>query len=136
MALSDIPKFQAAVSEDADLLKKVQETVKSITSNISEPLNADSNVDWSPILKIAESLGLHFSADELKEAFFGGGRELSDQELEGVVGAGAGLFTTISGFNTNNLNIKKTGIMSDTIHGSGKADTVHGVTGGISRPKK
>lgn len=136
MALSDIPAFQAAVSEDADLLKKVQEAVKSITSNISAPLTADSDIDWSPILKIAENLGFHFSADELKEAFFGDGRELSDEELEGVVGAGAGLFTNITGFNTNSLNIKKTGGMADTIHGIGKADTVHGVTGGINRTKK
>lgn len=136
MALSDIPKFQAAVSEDAGLQDKMKSVIKTMTAGIGMPLSADSNVDWTPLTDLAKGLGFEFSADEIKEAIFGNGRELSEDELDAAVGAG-GLFSLASFGNMNAVLNTQGGLGDDTIHGVTKggvgADTIHGKTlgGGI-----
>lgn len=45
MALNDIPKFQAAVSEDADLQEKMKSVIKAMTDGVGRPLNSESNID-------------------------------------------------------------------------------------------
>lgn len=140
MALNDIPKFQAAVSEDASLQEKMKSIIKSMTDGVGLPLNQDSNIDWSPLTDLAQGLGFEFSTDEIKEALFGGGRELSEDELDVAVGAG-GLFNmaTLGSLNSKIgiANVKGStkadtihGVSADTIHGVGKsgpADTIHGI---------
>lgn len=131
MALNDIPKFQAAVSEDLGLQEQLKSVVKSMTAGVGMPLSADSNIDWSPVTDIAKGLGFDFSVEEIKEALFGGGRELSEDELDAAVGA-AGLFSLASfgdlGSKTGFGKIKG-GLKSDTVHGVGDlgSDTIHGV---------
>lgn len=132
MALSDIPKFQAAVSEDAGLQDKLKSVIKTMTEGVGMPLNAESNVDWSPLTDIAKGLGFEFSVDEIKEAIFGNGRELSEDELDAAVGAG-GLFNMASFGNLGGSGAVA-GLRDDTIHGvtkgnTLKADTIHGKSG-------
>lgn len=140
MALNDIPKFQAAVSEDSGLQEKMKAAIKSMTDGVGLPLTQESNIDWSPLTGLAKELGFEFSVDEIKEALFGGGRELSEDELDAAVGAG-GLFSMASfgnfgskigiadvkgGVNAETIH----GVSADTIHGVGKdglADTIHGM---------
>lgn len=135
MALNDIPKFQAAISEDAGLQEKMKSVIKAMTDGVGMPLNSESNIDWSPLTELAKGLGFDFSVDEIKEALFGGGRELSEDELDAAVGAG-GLFSMAKfgnfgsklgvgsikgGARANTVH----GIDSETIHAMG-ADTIHG----------
>lgn len=136
MALSDIPKFQAAVSEDASLQDKIKSVVRTMTEGVGMPLNAESNVDWSPLTELAKGLGFEFSVDEIKEAIFGNGRELSEDELDAAVGAG-GLFNMASfgslGGSSAVRNLQG-GLGNETIHGVSKgnalkADTIHGKSG-------
>ena len=136
MALSDIPKFQAAVSEDASLQDSIKSVIKAMTEGVGMPLNAESNVDWSPLTDFAKGLGFEFSVNEIKEAIFGNGRELSEDELDAAVGAG-GLFKMASfgglGGSGAVRNLQG-GLGSDTIHGVNKgnalnADTIHGKSG-------
>ncbi|MEM7236488.1 MAG: hypothetical protein AAF501_01500 [Pseudomonadota bacterium] len=133
MALSDIPKFQAAISEDAGLQDKMKSVIKTMTAGIGMPLNAESNVDWTPLTDLAKGLGFEFSADEIKEAIFGNGRELSEDELDAAVGAG-GLFSLASFGGMKAVLNTPGGLGDDTIHGVTKgglgADTIHGVTKG------
>ncbi|MEM7212031.1 MAG: hypothetical protein AAF479_09070 [Pseudomonadota bacterium] len=136
MALNDIPKFQAAISEDAALQDKMKSVIRTMTAGIGMPLNADSSVDWTPLTDLAKGLGFEFSADEIKEAIFGNGRELSEDELDAAVGAGA-LFSLASFGGTKSVLNTQGGLGDDTIHGVTKgglgADTIHGKTlgGGI-----
>ena len=95
MALSDVPKFQAAVSEDAALQENLKSVISGITEGIGMPPSAASDVDWSPLIDFAKKLGFEFSVEEIKEAIFGGGRELSEEDLDAAVGAG-GLFSLAS----------------------------------------
>lgn len=106
-----------------------------MTDGVGRPLNSESNIDWSPLTDLAKGLGFDFSVDEIKEALFGGGRELSEDELDAAVGAG-GLFSMAKfgnfgsklgvgsikgGARANTVH----GIDSETIHAMG-ADTIHG----------
>ena len=134
MALSDVPKFQAAVSEDAALQEDLKSVISGITEGIGMPLSAASDVDWSPLIDFAKKLGFEFSVEEIKEAIFGGGRELSEEDLDAAVGAG-GLFSlaSLGQFDNSISMVSISGTLrDDTIHGFNAAagglgdDTIHG----------
>lgn len=50
VALNDIPKFLAAISEDADLQEKMKSVIKAMTDGVGMLLNQESNIDW-PLLR-------------------------------------------------------------------------------------